>query len=59
MAALFSLGSKKPWGFTHFPPVAVLKNKAVSDVIRRGHRENPEAKRRVRELAGRVDLGVE
>ena len=34
-----------------------LKNKALSDVIRRGHRENPEAKRRVRERAESVDLG--
>ena len=29
-------------------PVAVLKNKALSDVIRRGHRENPKAKGRQR-----------
>lgn len=35
-----------------------LKNKALSDVIRSGHRENPEAKRRVRERAESVDLGL-
>ena len=34
-----------------------LKNKALSDVIRGGHRGNPEAKRRVRERAESVDLG--